>query len=113
MVSWKLGKNAFRRVSMIQDVPYNMYPNATAVLNIDSAYKQIKNYQPQLHNEECNTPVQIVISVGCWVIQIMMDILRCKWRDEQVHRNKDFCDPAEAYKTKWAHGQSCYKKQKS
>ena len=50
---------------MIQDVPYNMYPNVTAVLNIDSAYKQIKNYHPQLHNEECNTLVQIVISVGC------------------------------------------------
>ena len=35
-----------------QDVPYDMYCNATAVLNIDSVYKQGKNYYPQVHVEE-------------------------------------------------------------
>ena len=35
-----------------QDVPYDMYCNATAVLNIDSAYKQGKNYHPQVYVEE-------------------------------------------------------------
>ena len=29
-----------------QDVPYNMHCNATAVLKIDSVYKQGKNYYP-------------------------------------------------------------------
>ena len=31
-----------------QDVPYNMHCNATAVLKIDSVYKQGKNYHPQV-----------------------------------------------------------------
>ena len=34
------------------DVPYDMYCNATAVLNIDSVYKQGKNYYPQVYVEE-------------------------------------------------------------
>ena len=36
-----------------QDVPYDMYCNATAVLKIDSVYKQGKNYYPQTYVEEC------------------------------------------------------------
>ena len=36
-----------------QDVPYDMYCNATAVLKIDSVYKQGKNYPPQVYVEEC------------------------------------------------------------
>ena len=36
-----------------QDVPYSMESNATAVLKIDSVYKQGKNYHPQVHAEEC------------------------------------------------------------
>ena len=36
-----------------QDVPCNMYCNATAVLKIDSVYKQGKNYHPQVYVEEC------------------------------------------------------------
>ena len=36
-----------------QDVPYDMYCNATAVLKIDSVYKQGKNYYPQVYVEEC------------------------------------------------------------
>ena len=35
-----------------QDVPYDMYCNATAVLKIDSVYKQGKNYHPQVYVEE-------------------------------------------------------------
>ena len=34
-------------------VPYDMYCNATAVLKIDSVYKQGKNYHPQTYVEEC------------------------------------------------------------
>ena len=36
-----------------QDVPYDMYYNATAVLKIDSVYKQGKNYHPQVYVKEC------------------------------------------------------------
>ena len=36
-----------------QDVPYDMHCNATAVLKIDSVYKQGKNYHPQEYIEEC------------------------------------------------------------
>ena len=36
-----------------QDVPYNMHCSATAVLKIDSVYKQGKNYHPQVYGEEC------------------------------------------------------------
>ena len=34
-------------------VPYDMYCNATAVLKIDSVYKQGKNYHSQTYVEEC------------------------------------------------------------
>ena len=33
--------------------PYDVYCNATAVLKIDSVYKQGKNYHPQTYVEEC------------------------------------------------------------
>ena len=36
-----------------QDVPYDRYCNATVVLNIDSVYKQSKNYHPKVYVEEC------------------------------------------------------------
>ena len=36
-----------------QDVPCNMYCNATAVLKIDYVCKQSKNYCPQIYVEEC------------------------------------------------------------
>ena len=36
-----------------QDAPYDMCCNATAVLKIDSIYKQSKNYHPQTYFEEC------------------------------------------------------------
>ena len=36
-----------------QNLPYNMYCNATVVLKIDSVYKQGKNYYPQVYVEEC------------------------------------------------------------
>ena len=36
-----------------QIVPCDMYCNATAVLKIDSVYKQGKNYHPQTYVEEC------------------------------------------------------------
>ena len=36
-----------------EDVPYDTYCNATAVLKINSVYKQDKNYHPQVYVEEC------------------------------------------------------------
>ena len=36
-----------------QDVPHDMYWNVTAVLKIDSVYKQGKNYHPQVYVEGC------------------------------------------------------------
>ena len=36
-----------------QDVLQDMYCNATAVLKIDSVYKQGKKYHPQVYVEEC------------------------------------------------------------
>ena len=36
-----------------QDVPHDMYSNATSVLKIDSAYKQGKNYHAYVYVEEC------------------------------------------------------------
>ena len=35
------------------DVPFKIHCNATAVLKIDSVYKQGKNYHPQVYIEEC------------------------------------------------------------
>ena len=43
-----------------QDVPYNMHCDATAVLKIDSVYKQSKNYHPHVckytdaGNQQCS-----------------------------------------------------------
>ena len=36
-----------------QDVPYNMHCNATAVLKIDSIYRQVENYDPQVYVKAC------------------------------------------------------------
>ena len=36
-----------------QDVPYDIYCNATAVSKINSVYKHGKGYHPQVYNEEC------------------------------------------------------------
>ena len=48
--TWKEGiKTNFRG----QVVSCDMYCNATAVLKIDSVYKQGKNYHPQVYVEEC------------------------------------------------------------
>ena len=49
----KTGKECMKMNFHGQDVPYNMYSNAMAVLNIDSVYKQSENYHPQVYAEEC------------------------------------------------------------
>ena len=36
-----------------QEVSYDVYCNATAVLEIDSVYKQGKNHHPHVYLEEC------------------------------------------------------------
>ena len=47
-----------------QDVPYDMYCNATAMLKIDSVYKQSKNYHPQVYVESANTLMQKASNVA-------------------------------------------------
>ena len=49
----KMWKEHIKKNFHGQDVPYNMHCNATAVLKIDSVYKQGKNYHPQVYVEEC------------------------------------------------------------
>ena len=46
-----------------QDVPYDMYCIATAVLKIDSVYNQGKNYNPQVYIED--TQMQKTNNVTC------------------------------------------------
>ena len=41
-----------------QDVPYDMYCNATAVLNIDSVYNNVKIIIPMYILKNANTPMQ-------------------------------------------------------
>ena len=49
----KTWKDCIKKKFHGQGVPYDMYCNATAVLKIDSVYKQRKNYDPQVYVEEC------------------------------------------------------------
>ena len=49
----KMWKDCIKTNFHGQDVPYDMYFNAMAVLKIDSVYKQGKNYHPQVYVEEC------------------------------------------------------------
>ena len=49
----KTWKDRIKKKFHGQGVPYDMYCNATAVLKIDSVYKQRKNYDPQVYVEEC------------------------------------------------------------
>ena len=51
-VKLKMWKERIKTNFHGQDVPYNMYCNATAVLKIDSVHKQGKNYHPQVYVEE-------------------------------------------------------------
>ena len=48
-----------------QDVPCNMYCNATAVLKIDSVYKQGKNIILRHMLKSVNTPMQKTDNVTC------------------------------------------------
>ena len=41
-----------------QDVPYDMYCNATAVLNIDSVYNNVKIIIPMYILKNANTPMR-------------------------------------------------------
>ena len=52
MASWKSGKNAKGQIFMVK-VSYRMHCNATAVIKIDSVYKQGKSYHPQVYVQEC------------------------------------------------------------
>ena len=51
-VKLKMWKERIKTNFHGQDVPYDMYCNATAVLKIDSVYKQGKNFYPQAYVEE-------------------------------------------------------------
>ena len=77
-----------------------MYCNETAVLGIDTVYKQSKNYHPTYMLECLNTLKYTDAessNLACWVIQMMMDIFICKRGHEQVHR-KNICKLVEDYK---------------
>ena len=79
----------------------DMYCNATAVLKIDSVYKQGKNYHPQTYRhmlKSANILMQKKNNAACWVMMMMMDFLRYK-----KGRPKDFCNLAGVTKTinKW------------
>ena len=45
----KTRKERIKTNSHVQDVPYDMSCNATAMLKIDSIYKQGKSYHPQVY----------------------------------------------------------------
>ena len=47
-----------------KDVPYDMYCNATALLKIDSVYKQSKSYHPYMLRS-VNTLMQKASNVAC------------------------------------------------
>ena len=51
--AYTLSFNIFNPNRNDQDFPYNMCCNTTAMLKIDSAYKQSKKYHPQVYVEEC------------------------------------------------------------
>ena len=48
-----------------QDVPYDMHCSETALLKIDSVYKQGKNYHPQVYVEECKYINQKTSNAAC------------------------------------------------
>ena len=50
---FKTGKERIKTNFHGQDLPHHVYCNATAVLKIDSIYKQGKNYPPLVYVEEC------------------------------------------------------------
>ena len=57
-----------------QNVSYHMYCNATAVLKIDSVYKQGKNYHPQTYVEECK-----YTDVENWNLACFHSFISIKW----------------------------------
>ena len=54
----KMSKQRIKTNFNGQDVPYDMYCNEIAVLQIDSVYKQGKNYRPQYMLKNLYTPMQ-------------------------------------------------------
>ena len=70
-----------------QDIPYNMHCNATAVLKIDSVYKQGKIHHPQVYVEECkynDAGNQQCSMLRMMMMMMMMDFLRCKKRRPKI-----------------------------
>ena len=49
----KAWKERIKTIFHGQDIPYDMHCNATAVLKIDSVYKQGRNFHPRVYIEEC------------------------------------------------------------
>ena len=60
-----------------QDVPYNIHCNSTAVLKIESVYKQGKNYHPQIYVEECKYPD--AENQQCSMLMMMMMDFAMRW----------------------------------
>ena len=66
-----------------QDVPYDMYCNATTVLKIASVYRQGKNHHPQYTLKNVNTLMQKTNNAAYWVI-MMMNFSRCKKKAKKI-----------------------------
>ena len=81
-----------------QDVPYDMYCNATVGLWIDWVYKYSRNCHPQVYAEECKCIDAESKQCGLLSDSDGMDILRCKGRYEQIYRKLIFCKLAKGYK---------------
>ena len=67
-----------------QDVPHDMYCNATAVLKIDYVYKQGKNYHPQVECKSVNISMPKTNNVTCWAMMMMMDFSRFKKKTKKI-----------------------------
>ena len=66
-----------------QDVPCDMYCNATAVLKIDSVYKQGKNCHPHAYVQECKYTYGR--NQQCSMLSDEVDgFLRCKKKAKKI-----------------------------
>ena len=67
-----------------QDIPYDMCCNTTAVLKIDSVYKQGKNHHLQTYVEECKyTDAEKKNNAACSVMTMIIGFLRYKKEEGQ------------------------------
>ena len=111
MIYWKSWKKVLKEIFSVQDVLYNMYCNAAAVLKIYSVNKWtiFRVSIPRYVLRKVNALMQKAKNVAWWSIRMMTmimmtDTLRSKKICEQVCRKNGFCNLPESYeKNKWAY----------